>query len=225
MEKFTPFLNFYSEEEAEQQADLLRQHKVPCIVNEVKSTIFDEGIFGGKHLQQWALLIEKTNWEKAQKILHQTAKEELKHAEIDSDHYLLSFNDDELLEVIQKQDEWNAFDVELATLILKERGIELRQKDIQELQEERVEKLKTEQPVGKTWLIVAYLALLAHGLISVVIGLYILTKKTTLPNGDLVPYYDDYSRAHAKAITIVGIVIFFISYAYNMNVLYLLDLI
>ena len=44
---------------------------------------------------------------------------------IDDDYYLLSFSDDELIDVVSKSDEWNKFDVSLAKKLLKERGNEI----------------------------------------------------------------------------------------------------
>jgi len=71
--------------------------------------------------------------------LSQTTKAEIN--EVEKDYYLLSFSDEELIDVIAKSDEWNKFDVELAQKILKEKGKEVTEQQITQIKQQRIEEL------------------------------------------------------------------------------------
>ena len=192
-------------------AGILRQHKISCVVNAVEPVSFSTDFLGSTGPQKWALRLNQKDWVKAKDILTLAAQEELKNANIPSDYYLFDFSNDELLEIIKKYDEWNEFDVQLATHLLNERGVDLQKTDIEDLQEERVDDLSEQKSVDKWLLFSGYLLACFGGYISIIIGLYLLTKKQQLPNGEEIYFYDKNTRVNAKVILAIGSISFLIS--------------
>jgi hypothetical protein len=71
------------------------------------------------------------------------------------DHYLFSFSNEELKEILERPDEWNSFDVALAKRILSERGFAINETDLKQKEEARIAALARSEA--------ASLALLASG--------------------------------------------------------------
>ena len=57
---------------------------------------------------------------RAEAALDEVAEKQI--TEVGNDHYLFSFTDEELLDVVRKADEWNALDRTLARKLLAQRG-------------------------------------------------------------------------------------------------------
>ena len=89
---------------------------------------------------EYQLLIQKEDFENAETLITKYYSENLI---IPEDYYLKEFSDEELIEIIYKKDEWNEFDYEVAKSILKDRGIVISETDIERINSERLEKLKT----------------------------------------------------------------------------------
>ncbi len=132
------------------------------------------------------------------------------------DYYLFSFSNNELIEVIQKKDEWNEIDYLLAIKLLKNRGVEITSEDIEKTQKDRLSQLKKPEKSARSWIIAGYIIAMLGGLLGFIIGYVLLTQKKTLPNGERVYEYIESDRKHGKNILYVGI-IFFI-----FNVIYIL---
>ena len=89
---------------------------------------------------EYQLLIQKEDFENAETLITKYYSENLI---IPEDYYLKEFSDEELIEIIYKKDEWNEFDYEVAKSLLKDRGIVISETDIERINSERLEKLKT----------------------------------------------------------------------------------
>lgn len=129
--------------------------------------------------------------------------------QVEPEYYLLSFTDEELLDVVAKPDEWNAFDVELAKKLLAERGRPIDESFESKLQTERLSQLKKEENSPLVWLILGYICALLGvflafflAVVGVFIGWYLMAGKKTLPNGEQVYIYNANNRFQGKVMLI-----------------------
>ena len=121
------------------------------------------------------LMIRQSDFEKANKILEEKADEVLN--QVNSDHYLFDFSSAELMEVLQKPDEWSALDYKLARKILKDRGKVVDENVLQKLKHDRIEDLSKPDKSQLPWIIAGYFFSILGGLIGLFIGWYLWTLK------------------------------------------------
>jgi hypothetical protein len=155
--------------------------------------------------------LKPEDFERANIFLQQVAAKDL--ADIDSNYYIFDFSDEELKEIIEKQDEWNSLDFLLAQKILRERGAEVNVEQIQTLKAKRIEELSEPEKSPKLLIISGYVLAFIGGLLAIVIGAYLRNHKKTLPNGERVFGYAIADRAHGERILILGILGLIISAA------------
>ena len=117
---------------------------------------------------------------------------------------MLSFTDEELIDVIEKSDEWNRFDVQLAQKLLKERGNEITTEQINELKKQRIIELSKPEEGQNVYIIIGYVCALLGGLLGIFIGWHLLTYKKTLPNGNRIYAYSDNDRKQGNRILILS---------------------
>jgi hypothetical protein len=127
---------------------------------------------------------------------------------IDKEYYLFDFTDEELIEIVEKQDEWNQYDYLLALRLLKERGKEIDSAFIDNIRKQRIRDLAMPEESQKNWIYAGYLIALLGGVLSIFIGWHLLTHKKTLPDGSRVYGYSVSDRKHGNRIFLLGIICF-----------------
>jgi hypothetical protein len=147
--------------------------------------------------------LKPEDFERANIFLQQQAAKDL--ADIDPNYYIFDFSDEELKEIIEKQDEWSSLDFLLAQKILRERGVEVNVEQIQTLKAKRIEELSEPEKSPKLLIVSGYVLAFIGGLLAIVIGAYLRNHKKTLPNGERVFGYAIADRAHGERILILGI--------------------
>lgn len=165
---------------------------------------------------EYQLLIQKEDFENAEKLITKYYSENLV---IPKDYYLKEFSDEELTEIIYKKDEWNEFDYEVAKSLLKDRGIVISETDIERINSERLEKLKTnyEKPnevknlivLGYIFSVIGFFASFVMTFclfISYGVSLVILKLKKQLPNGERVYYFNERDRKHGRRILFLSLI-------------------
>ncbi|HEY4198625.1 MAG TPA: hypothetical protein VGM63_23955 [Mucilaginibacter sp.] len=130
--------------------------------------------------------------------------------EVEADHYLFGFTNEELLEVLEKEDEWSSFDYELAKKILNERGITVDLKKLAALNESRLEELRQPEKSQTFLVFLGYLFALLGGVAGIFIGWHFFSHKKTLPNGERLYGYNETDRKHGKIIFYLAICCFVI---------------
>jgi hypothetical protein len=155
--------------------------------------------------------LKPEDFERANIFLQQQAAKDL--ADIDPNYYIFDFSDEELKEIIEKQDEWSSLDFLLAQKILRERGVEVNVEQIQTLKAKRIEELSEPEKSPKLLIVSGYVLAFIGGLLAIVIGAYLRNHKKTLPNGERVFGYAIADRAHGERILILGILGLIISAA------------
>ena len=130
---------------------------------------------------------------------------------VDSSHYLYSFSEEELLDILLKPDEWSVFDFELSRKILKERGKDFSPGVLDLIKKRRIEELAKPEPSQSTWIFAGYLFAFTTGVIGALIGWHLMVFKKTLPDGKRVYGHNESDRRHGQFIFVIGTLITFLT--------------
>jgi hypothetical protein len=189
---------------ANELAEVLEQHHINYRVEE-ESTLFDPTFYADETAKDYAVKISADDFIQVNEILKSAEAQGVETA--DTDHYLYDFTNEELTDLVSKPDEWSEFDNLLAVKILKERGVNITDQTLKQLNSNRIEQLKQPEPSQSTWIILGYLFALLGGVLGAFIGWHLSTSKKTLPNGEQVYSYAEADRANGKRIFYLSIVV------------------
>jgi hypothetical protein len=204
---------FRDREMAESVGEILKDAGIPYEITESKR-YFDPSFAFNRVDPEINLKLMPQDFVKANHALKMHY--ERKATEADRDHYLFSFSDTELIEIVRKQDEWGSFDVALAKRILHERGIEISHEAEVVVEEERLGMLRKPVKAPATMVAAGYITAILGGFFGMLFG-WLLCAGKILPNGEKVPVYTDADRRHGQRIMLIGL-IFFLLFMGNMLV-------
>ena len=200
-EEFIIFQKFNNQNSAIDFGNLMDTNGIEHLIENI-SINFDPILSNNELGKEYCVKIKKNDFEKADNILRETAKTEIN--ELGDDYYLFSFSDEELIDVIEKSDEWNKFDVELAYKLLKERGKEITEHQINEIKKQRIVELSKPEEGQHVYIIVGYVCAFLGGFLGIFIGWHLLTFKKTLPDGNRIYAYSENDRKQGNRILILG---------------------
>ena len=135
-------------------------------------------------------------------ILQKLANQELD--QIDKSYFMFDFSNGELMEILEKPDEWAAINVQLAKKILKERGIEIDEEKVKSLKKLRIEELKKPEENSKINLWLGYFSAFCGGVLGIFIGWDLMNSMKVLPDGEKVFSYDEKDRSHGFKMAVLG---------------------
>jgi len=204
-EDFITFQRFNDQYSAKQFGKLLSDQNIKYVLED-NSLSFDPTFANNNFGTEYCIKIQNEDFEKVNAILE--AKSDIEINEIDKDYYLLSFSDEELIDVISKSDEWNKFDVSLAKKLLRDRGQEITPLKIEEIKKQRIAELAKPEKSQSGYIILGYITALLGGLLGVFVGWHLLTYKKVLPDGNRVYVYSENDRKQGNRILILGLVFF-----------------
>lgn len=204
--EFITYQKFDDPALADALAETLRENKIEYLIEE-ESSGFDPSLSMSRATVDYAVKVRSKDFERINTLLLE--QEEKNAEEIDKDYYLFTFTDDELMEVVTKADEWSKFDVVLARKILAERGKNISDEEIAQIEEKRIEELKKPEESQSSWIIVGYLAAFLGGVLGIFIGWHLANGKKTLPDGERVYFYSERDRNHGKNIFYLSVIFFF----------------
>lgn len=202
IEEFITYKKFNNKNSAEKFGQLLEKEKIEYIL-ENNSLSLDAPLTGNNFGSEFCVKINKSDFKTIDEILEKNAEEEINT--IPDDYYLLTFSDEELIDIITKSDEWSTFDVSLAKKMLKEKGKEVTKEEIENIQNKRLLELSTPEKSQNGYIIAGYIFAILGGWLSIFIGWHLLTYKKTLPNGTQVYAYSENDRKQGNRIFIIGI--------------------
>ena len=203
-ENYSVFRKYPTLEQVKDLESLLNKNNIATEIADNIPPV--DSSFSGSTLQnQYEIKIALADFEKAEKILDENAENLID--EVDKDHYLFSFTDDELYEILLKADEWNEFDYKLAQKILIQRGKSVDTELLKALKKQRIELLAKPEENQKSWIMAGYIFAIFGGLLGILIGYSLWTSKKSLPNGQKVYSYNEKDRAHGKNIFYIGLII------------------
>ncbi|MFN7099454.1 MAG: hypothetical protein ACK4M4_03660 [Flavobacterium sp.] len=200
-EEFITFEKFNDQNSAKELGKLIAEQNIEFVLED-NSLSFDPTFANNGFGKEYCIKLKKNDFEKANKILAEKSENETN--EIDNDYYLLSFTDDELIEVITKSDEWNKFDISLAKKLLKDKGKEITPEKIEEIKRQRIIELSKPEEGQKGYIILGYITAFLGGLLGIFIGWHLLTYKKTLPNGNRIYAYSENDRKQGNRILTIG---------------------
>ena len=203
-ENYSIFKKFPTLEQANELKELLKENGIESLLADNIPPV--DVTFSGNTLQnEFEVRIKQSDFKKAEEILEKNAENLID--QVDKDHYLFEFTDEELYEILLKSDEWNAFDYTLAQKILKKRGKSVDKELLNSLKNERLKDLAKPEENQRPWIIAGYIFSLLGGFLGLIIGYFLWTSKKTLPNGQKVYSYSANDRKHGKYIFYIGLII------------------
>lgn len=202
--EYAVFKRFPDKENAEDLARELLNHGINSkLVN--NSLAVDITFSGSTVNNQTELKILQSDFNQAHKILENLMESDLD--QLEKDHYLFGFTDEELLDVLKKYDEWGEFDVSAARKILALHGHQLSDEDIAGFKTMRIKELSLPESSPKLWIGLGYLFAFSGGFLGMIIGYFLMVQKKTLPNGLKVPTYTLQDRKNGKIMFFIGLII------------------
>ena len=220
MSELAAYQQFFSEEEAQHIIALLKEQGIEYTFQLSRNKI-DNIIAGETYNEKYELQIPVDQFERVTALVLANTKIDL--AELENDHYLLSFTEEELLNVIKNPDEWGTQDYMIARELLKQKGIVYSEEKLKELRNTKVEQLaQPEKEIDTVWFVLAYLGTvwvaispwinmlnIYHFWIAVIgcaVGISIWRFKKLVPDGRRVWLYRLSDRNHGRNIFFISLI-------------------
>jgi hypothetical protein len=194
------YQTFPSPELAQPLLELLEKHRIAFDTSYARETF--NAALGLTMPALFEVKLLPGDFEKVRALETETNRHLL--AEIAPDHYLFTFTDAELFDILAKADEWSNFDVTLAEQLLQERGHVVTPEQVRFLRQYRVAELSQPAPSSYAWILFGYVLAAAGGLLALFIGLHLQHRKV-LPDGQQVPAFSPEDRKHGKQIIALSI--------------------
>lgn len=205
MEEFNTYQAFQSREDFEEIIEILNNNGIEFQTEDYPiNFISDSANTSFSH--EYLIKLKKGSFKKVDAILEKLSEREIK--DVDPNYYLFDFNQDELINLLKEQDEWNKFDVTLAKKLLKDKGIQLSNEDLEKIKSERIQELSKPETKQSIWVIIGYISSILGGLFGILIGWHLMNHKRILPNGERIFDYSEKDRKHGKIIFLIGVVMF-----------------
>ncbi len=191
------FKKFPSTAHAEPFIELLDTHQIDYLM-EKTAPLFDPFFSQNPFKEEVVIKLKLTDFEAVTKLFQQS------EAPADLDHYLYSFTDNELIEIVLKPYEWNEYDYTLAQKILKDRGKEVNTEVVSAIRKNSIEEIAKKETAPTVWIWAGYIFGVVGGLIGFFIGWHLRSHTKTLPDGRILSAYDEGTRNHGTRIMILG---------------------
>lgn len=199
---YITFERFSDRNSASDLEKILSENKIEFVI-ENNSLSFDPTFANNNFGKEFCIKIKEIDFGKVNKILSEKSKLDIN--EINPDYYLLKFSDEDLIDVISKSDEWGKFDVELAKKILKDKGKEITDVKLNEMNQKRIAELSKPEKSQQFYIIIGYFFAFLGGLLGIFIGWHLSTYKKTLPNGNRIFAYSENDQKQGKRIAVIGL--------------------
>lgn len=190
--------------------ELLEDEGIGCILGD-NIPPFDLTFSGSTVLHEYEIRIHPTDFERAHEILEDWARNLM--YDVDKDHYLFEFKDEELYEILLKPDEWSTHDYTLARKILEQRGVVVDEGLLKSLRKERIKELAQPEKGQRVWIATGYIMVLL-GLVffyawffGLIIGYFLWKSKKTLPNGERIYTYSLTDRTQGRMIFVLSLIL------------------
>ncbi len=207
MEEFIVFKRFRNQQEAAATIQILQNNHVLYEYDGFTDDRYFQIEIGAASSKGCFIKILPSSFEKARKLLLNEAQNAIK--DIPEDYYLYAFSAKELVEVIQKPQDWSELDYELAKYLLAEQGIEISAEQEYDILVQRDKERTT--PISASWQMIVIGFLLIPLLYGAVIGWEIATAEKVLSNGQKIPVYNEQSRIIGKVLVAAPLLIIFVS--------------
>lgn len=201
MNEFKTFMSLTNRTIAEEMIKILNDNKIEFKFQDT-SKDFDVTFSNDSSKNSFLIMLKPNDFNLASKVLDDHIELDIK--EIDSNHPLFSFTNDELKDVILNYDEWHPLDVKLAKHLLKEENIIIEETEIKKQQFQKIEQAKHPEKSNLLTLAMGYLFCMTGGFIGIGIAVFLMTGKKTLADGSKSYIYSKSDRAHGIYMLIIG---------------------
>lgn len=205
---FEFYRDFFNGEQADSFAELLHKHNIPYKL-EKSQTLLEGTITGYGLVPHSVLKLRATDFSVVNQLLEENARNDLHFI---SNHYFHDFKAAELLEVVQKPDEWTPEDVAVAHHLLENQGVLIPKQQIADFRQQRLETLMEGRKASSAWISIYLLFVVVGGFtispFFLVGGLgmgWYFWKDTTLDTyGNKYFTFDEPSRNAGQLIFVLG---------------------
>jgi hypothetical protein len=204
MSEFISYRHFRTIEDSEELTNILDKNSIEYVIEEESASV--DITFTGNLETEFHVKLHPEDFDKVNEILEKQAAETVD--QIDTSHYLYQFSNEELFEILEKPDEWSEIDHLLAHKILKSRGAQITNEEVEGLKLLRNDELAQPEKASPFFVILGYAFAVAGGLIGIFIGYYIYSTHKILTDGERLPMFDESSRVKGKIIMMVGVLCF-----------------
>jgi len=228
-----PYRIFKEPNEADNLANWLADQGIDVITREVQP--IQNAIFlGTGFTKDYQVQIPAEDFLNADSLLQDYYRQQIPL--LDKDYYLFVFTDKELHEVIAWPDKWGDLDYVLAQELLKQRGLEMPEREVHQLKQQRMKALAAPERSGASLIMLCYVTLAAcllyalyigavqiillpaSGLFAMFIGWHLVNDRKSLPDGTMVNTYRYNDQVHGRWIGYAGMIwlaIFVLLIIYN----------
>jgi len=204
---FRDFQTFASAEAAQPLLAMLAQQRIMVRTTFDNGQLaFDPSFANNQLTSKFIVKLQLADFERASQLLADMNEHAISQA--DPNHYLFTFTDEELFDLLVKPDEWSSFDVALASQLLRQRGRDISPDTLKLLRQHRVATLAEPERDHKTWVMGGYLSAMLGGFFGILIGYQLYFHRKQLPDGRRVYAYVATDRVHGLRIMTLGIVMF-----------------
>jgi len=210
MTEFIEFQRFNDDEALQETLGALKSAGIPCRTGSTAPGT-ETAWTGTGHLSQLILSIPASRYPEARRILGQ----QYVVIPLPADHHLHSASDDDLIEILSHETEWDPYDVAHARRIARGRNID--QEFIQNIASQRLSRLREGKQASRLLVIGAILLAIvaAWGMpllsaMALGIGWSLAAMKENQPEGRF-PTYDAASRRTGKVICLFAALTFIIA--------------
>ena len=207
MSNFLPFHSFFDEYSAAETARILQANDIPIKILR-KGKQFDSILVGESMSQDFELQIAGEDFERANKLLQDVMQKDVDIDIFGEDYYLFSFSEDELVDIVKKPDEWGNQDIVVAKQLLRKKGIEFSEQELQQIKQDRLLELSKPEKFGGYRIPAGYIGALLFGFAGILIGYSLWKSKKILPNGKKVHTYTESTRSHGEFIFYLSTALF-----------------
>jgi hypothetical protein len=158
---------------------------------------------------EYRIKIAPEDFSKLEHIIQERTK--LILDQIEDDHYFHEFSETELIEVLQKPDEWSTADVIIARKMLEDRGKKYSDDEIQAMRNRRIAQLTTPAPRPDGLILSGWILVALGGIFGFFIGWYLNSFKKTIFSGEQVWAFDNATRKEGANMFIAGVIVHILS--------------
>lgn len=155
---------------------------------------------------KFMLMIAEDDFERSQNELRSHIAEYFRNAGSEENTLLNEFNDEELLDVIKKPDEWAVEDIVMAQTLLEKRGKHVSDEVVEAYRNKRLEEVRQPKFGGYGTIIIGYIFAFLGGVIGIFLAASLLGKKRIF-NGEKVNIYDNATRTNAIIYLTISILV------------------
>lgn len=186
---------------------ILSKHLIPFKVEDTSKS-FDPSFSFNNTSKSILILLDIKDFEKANHVIDKELI--LNIDEIDKEHFLYTFSEEELLDVIKNSEEWHPLDVKLAKKIIKDKDFTINETEIINHKNAKQNKIYKPEKSSKTTILTGYVFSLIGGFIGIAIALFLINNKKTLPTGEKIYTYCKEDRNHGVKMLISSCIILII---------------